>query len=451
MSSYPNIKKLSEARFNALTFTREPLASYISEELEWYTDNDEIVIGTVLHDLIDNDFAYVTLGRDEQSLFRCIELNHSINNIDEARQMLLNSININTISGNHTFPQGDIKKRKNLIFKPIVPEDNLNTNFKHLLSSIGFSPAKEIIREIAYSYIDLDGNFIQQFQTTGFNPRLWELYLYAFLHEQLCYISEDNSTPDYICTKNGIDFCMEAVTVNPTQSGDTSSADSDVNKENKDLNYYSIKYGSPLYSKLKEKYWELEHVKDKPLIFAIQDFHEDKLIRDTSSVLSTYLYGHDAKWYHDASGNLILSYVKIDEHKWQDKEIPSGFFYQPETEHISGILFSNSATPNKFNRIGKSAGFGDARVKILITGTCYNPNPQASTPLAFKQWVEEDKYFEYWSQGLELFHNPNALHPIKQELFPEIAHHIFEDGKIRSYIPDFHPMQSVTHNIVVGK
>ena len=31
---------------------------------------------------------------------------------------------------------------------------------------------------------DVDGNFVQQFQSTGFDARLWELYLYALFTEQ---------------------------------------------------------------------------------------------------------------------------------------------------------------------------------------------------------------------------------------------------------------------------
>jgi hypothetical protein len=32
-------------------------------------------------------------------------------------------------------------------------------------------------------YEDPDGNFIEQFQTTGFDARLWELYLFAMFCE----------------------------------------------------------------------------------------------------------------------------------------------------------------------------------------------------------------------------------------------------------------------------
>ncbi|MBL1638687.1 glycosaminoglycan attachment protein, partial [Acinetobacter baumannii] len=48
------IKNLDIKRFNALAAqSRSPAAAYMSEELEWYADSDEIVLGIVLRDTID--------------------------------------------------------------------------------------------------------------------------------------------------------------------------------------------------------------------------------------------------------------------------------------------------------------------------------------------------------------------------------------------------------------
>ena len=35
--------------------------------------------------------------------------------------------------------------------------------------------------------IDADGNFVEQFQTTGFNARIWELYLFGCEDVQIEY------------------------------------------------------------------------------------------------------------------------------------------------------------------------------------------------------------------------------------------------------------------------
>jgi len=47
-----------------------------------------------------------------------------------------------------------------------------------------------------------------------------------------------------------------------------------------------------------------------------------------------------------------------------------------------------------------------------------------------------------------MFHNPKALHPVDRRLFPNIAHHYFDEGQIRSLLPEFHPFGSYTWNIL---
>ena len=48
-----------------------------------------------------------------------------------------------------------------------------------------------------------------------------------------------------------------------------------------------------------------------------------------------------------------------------------------------------------------------------------------------------------------MFHNPNALYPVPIELFPSIGHHVFEDGMIRSVLPEFYPYSSITMVILI--
>jgi hypothetical protein len=66
-------------------------------------------------------------------------------------------------------------------FIPVVTNEKLNPSFKMVIGNGGYTPARGIIREFFESFVDPDGNFIEQFQTTGFDARIWELYLYAYL------------------------------------------------------------------------------------------------------------------------------------------------------------------------------------------------------------------------------------------------------------------------------
>ncbi|BCL59728.1 hypothetical protein DGMP_04210 [Desulfomarina profundi] len=67
---------------------------------------------------------------------------------------------------------------------------------------------------------------------------------------------------------------------------------------------------------------------------------------------------------------------KIESHTWNGKTIPSKFFAQPGAENISAVLFTNSATITKFNRMGKLAGLGSKDVKLIRQGFMYNPDPE---------------------------------------------------------------------------
>jgi hypothetical protein len=194
------IKAVSRARFEALTFSRHPLASVMADDQEYYSDPNENVLGVLTLDTTDRDWVVVLLGRDELGAFRAMDVEINIRHIDEARRILLRKIQEYVETGQTVFPQGERARKKNEIFRPRVAESELHPYFVVLRDGEGFSPARGIIEEIAIVYVDLDGNFIQQFQTAGFNSRLWELYLYTYFHEEL-FILEDITPPDFTCIK----------------------------------------------------------------------------------------------------------------------------------------------------------------------------------------------------------------------------------------------------------
>ena len=207
-----------------------------------------------------------------------------------------------------------------------------------------------------------------------------------------------------------------------------------------------IRFGSPLYSKLKKKYWELPHVKGNPIVFAIADFHDDHSMLWSSTALINYLYGYRHEFHYDENNKLVTVPKEILVHKVGKKEIPSGFFFQPNAEQVSAILFSASGTISKFNRLGRQAGFRDPNVIMIRQGTCHDHEPNACVPRVFSYRVDENSQ-ETWGEGLSMFHNPNATRPVPEELFPSIAHHHFDNGQIVSLLPEFHPYGSFTMDI----
>lgn len=446
------VKKIDIKRFNALVAqSRSPAAAYMSEELEWFSDSKEIVLGIVLRDTVDNDFVGILLGRDEGDRFRAIDVEASIPTQDEARNWVQGGIRWHAGTGQSVFPQGDDSKGLNL-FDPLVPIARQHPFFTQLSNEDSFVPAKTIINELMPHFKDIDGNFIEQFQSGGFDARLWELYLNTYFNEEQLFFDREYNAPDFVVKKYGIQVAVEAVIVGRKNDNPVSLFrpepkllhPSEIFEKHKDE--MPIKFGSPLYSKLKKEYWNLDHVKDHPLVFAIADFHDDQSMQWSSNALLNYLYGVRHDFSHDENGQLVISPIKIEKHEVGDKVIPSGFFFQEDAENISAVLFSASGTISKFNRIGRQAGYGPANIIMHRFGTCHNHDPNASLPKTFAYQVTTESN-ETWAEGLSMFHNPNAKHPVPEELFPSIAHHYFDNGQIVSYLPEFHPYTSMTMNM----
>lgn len=431
------IKSIAAARFEALCFSRQPLIKLYAEEREWYADVQENVLGVILFDKIDSDWSFLLLGRDELARFSAIDGGVSFSSPDKARQALQHKMMQYSVAGETVFPQGrDLKGKKAFqIFDPAVSHKKQHPDFAHLDRTPAFSPAKEIIAEIAYTFEDPDGNYIQQFQTDGFDARLWEFYLYAALHENNFSIDRDFHAPDYICSKYGAPLVLEATTVNPTQDGEVIKEDPDGIEM---ANYMAIKFANALYSKLQKRYWELDHVKDKPLILAVADFRKPEGIHYSAKFLQEYIYGQRQSRAGDT-----YTYTPIQEHVYRDRKKPSGFFSLPDSENIAAVLFSDGGTISKFNRMGKLAGFGSQEVKMLRIGHRYETSKSPDTTV-FRVMVDSSVYTETWSEGIYIFHNPRAKYPVNPNLFPDASHTYLTNGQYAISIPTRFPIWSKT-------
>lgn len=301
---------------------------------------------------------------------------------------------------------------------------------------------------------DADGNFIEQFQTTGFEARMWELYLFAMLVEAGYSLNRDHAIPDFSAKGLFGDLCIEATTVNPTRDksgavGPPPEAESQEEFLDIQRNYLPIKFAGPLTDKLKKRYWERTNVQGRPLVLAIQDFHAPMSMTMSRTALPVYLYGYVHDWEHESDGKLVIKPRKVALHQWDTKKVKSGFFSLPGAENISAVIADASATISKFNRMGAIAGFGSKRVRMIRRGFATDLDPSASAPKPFVAEVRLPDYHESWIEGMDVYHNPNALHPLAPEMFPGAAHHfIEEDGQIRSFVPDWQPLSSTTHIFV---
>ncbi|MBI1836463.1 MAG: hypothetical protein HYR91_04270 [Flavobacteriia bacterium] len=425
-------------------FTKEPRLTGFCKELEYYSNDNETILATLNEDLFDRDFNCVIFCRDEHWKFRLIDLKINFEKIENARDWIKTEISRHTINKVKTIFQGDLKKGLDL-FDLKVSENKIHPFFKRLNEDEHYKPTKKIISEISNFFHDIDGNFIEQFQSlNGFDSRLWELYLFCLFTEMEFQLLRKYERPDFMIRKQYIEIAIEAVIVNRSKDASFDNVERfhniDISKEiNNDM---PLRFGSSLTAKLNKKYWNLPHVAGKPIIIAIADFYDDYSMTISFNSISDYLYGVKHEHEKDENGELIVTSKQIGKYiKGNGTEIESGFFNLPSSENISGVLFSATATISKFTRMGIQAGFGVKSNKTIRYGACYDQDQNAIDPKLFKYNVEENGT-ESWREGMNLFHNPNALIPIDPDLFPEIGHFTLIDNLIHSITPDFHPFFS---------
>jgi hypothetical protein len=364
--------------------------------------------------------------------------------------------------GKQAYEQGDEKGLPNDFLTPQVPIHKLHPYYKSL-SYRGHEAAKTLLNEIVYSFVDVDGNYIKDFQTTGFDGRLWELYLYIYLHRARFSFDHTVRSPDFLVNYFGQDFAIEAVTVN---RGTVVQEENPIDAGNAFLlclDYMPIKFAGALTAKLQKRYWLLPHVKEKPLILAVHDFHQASTAESLGSMtwsrnaLINYLYGIKPKYefpdenhvrplLRETKAGTSLDYERVSHFTWKDKTVEAGFFDLPGAENISAILFSNNATITAFNRMGHLAGFSASTTKIYRVMDIYNPEPGSIVPMRTVMDIDDRDYEEDWGDSLVMYHNPRALLPIDISCFPNISHMFFDeqDNLVSGYPVPFEVLNSMT-------
>jgi len=413
------VRALSKPRFEALLYRRDPLVELVFEELERWSNADETVIATLGLDRIDHDFSWAILGRDETGVFRAFDTNASVPTLDEARALLHTRIEAISATNAKEFPQGDNDRRKQEILVPCVASKKLHPNFQTLLDGPGYSAARGLLAELSFAFKDRDGNFRKDFQTTGFDGRLWEIYLYAYLYEQRFRVDDKQPVPDFIAEKGGARIAIEAVTVNPTPGVAPRVPKTTAEEFELSRDYMPIKWAGPLTAKLGKQYWKQTQIAGLPLVIAIHDFHGPGSMTWSIWALNDYLYG--------VRSQPDERLVKVESHTLGKKTIPSGFFSLPEAENISAVIASNEATLPKFARIGKIAGFGDHKVKLTRIGATLDLEIMALS--RFSNEAEVGVASETWSTGIWIFHNPNAKILLHPGLFEDSLNVFYRDGQ----------------------
>lgn len=443
-------KPISRSRFNLLAIgTRLSPAGFLYEEVAYWADVEERVIGLIARDIADNDYYWSLLARDRNGRFRSADFDASLRSAEYAtvalRERIATAVTEDDLSVLGT--QGDETNHPtDLLSVPggTKPED-LHPNFRLLLETPGRAPARAVFRELGPWLAPSDPHFVKEFQTKQFDQRLWELYLWAMLRE-LGYDVTQPEAPDFYCRSPVAEFTVEATTCAP--SADGVLADHPEPKSKEEIrefldHYMPMKFGGSLTSKLKKKnaagesYWERGPGAEKPFVIAIADFHrpggdgEVGSMTWTQEALWLYLFGSRIEWEF-VDGSLSVRSVKIGSHKYKGKTVETGFFDLPGAENVSAVVFSNAGTLAKFDRMGVDAGFAPDDHRYFRIGMRLDPDPNAVVGTPFSDQIVAD-CSEGWSDEIQVFHNPKARLPLSLDAFAGTTQHRFEDGNHVAY------------------
>ena len=327
---------------------------------------------------------------------------------------------------------GDRRRPRLLEFDDRTPSDI----FRLLVCKGSHYAAMRVVGETYLAMPNPDRNFVSDMQTSNFDARLWELYLFACFKEQGAKVSQDVVSPDFLIEREGAQAYIEAVTASNPSRGALGEPvrHAPEDKAERMAGAPAERFAKTLHSKLQRAYQHLPHVKDFPFALAIADFHGQGTMVWSREALPTYLYGKLAVVREGQDGPYADG--EPIERLRGKAGIPAGLFLNPEMRSLSAVIFSNAGTMAKFNRMGLLAGFAFPGIRMIRTGTIYDRTPGALKPIEFSLDITSEDYTalwpggEAWCQELEIFHNPLAERPFPFSLLPGATHWFEREGEV---------------------
>ena len=102
------IRAVSRQEFDRFRPTRLPIAGLAIEEVEWFADDEGIVIGVITRFSLDRDWSIAVLGRDTtRGTFRAFDADANFCRLDTARLLLFAKMEMALATGRKVFPQDD--------------------------------------------------------------------------------------------------------------------------------------------------------------------------------------------------------------------------------------------------------------------------------------------------------------------------------------------------------
>jgi hypothetical protein len=316
------------------------------------------------------------------------------------------------------------------LFSRVVEVGRQHPNFASIADESLFGPEQKVIQQWAHSFVDRDNKFVHEFQTT-FNPCFWELYLHAAFIELGYTADYSKATPDFLLQHPLGEIVAEAVTAahpdghRPEWDHPDIRQAVDLDRE-QFLSLASTRLATAICSKevkYREKYSKLTYVQGKPFVICLAPFEQPFFFLQNDNALRRVLYGIDrlvTEEDAESKSRFIMGETRVSKVvKPNGAFVPLGLFTRPGLEHVSAVVFSNTATWTKVRAL---AGAGD--YPVMLFGCRYNASD-------LKYRIEQalrPGYTETLLDGMHVFLNPYATNPLPVGPFEgrEIAIHRFD-------------------------
>lgn len=305
------------------------------------------------------------------------------------------------------------------LFTPVISSERFHPAFNKVLNPPNMHD-KKVLNDWADGFVDRDGKFVKEFQTT-FDSAFWELYLHAAFKELGMECDFRWPRPDF-CIRTPEQFVVEASVALNAQGTPavTETNPLEMPASFKEFNRQAIIRLSnsvhSKYTKYVESYNQLAQAVGKPFVLAIAPFDRPHFPLQAQRAIEALLYRFYVdeerylRKYPDRNAPLLaddLPHVLKD----SGEPLPLGLFCDASMAGISAIIHSTAATWSKVRALGN-----DPDVMI----TAIYENRAEGGQYVFRG--PNARYKENILDGLRVYHNPYAIHPLDSGLFdrPEI-------------------------------
>jgi len=304
------------------------------------------------------------------------------------------------------------------LFTPVVPPKRFHPNFANCIAKR--NPYDEaLLSKWAEGFIDRDNKFVEEFQTS-FNSCFWELYLHAILKEAGCKIDFTHHAPDFV-VMDPVPFVVEATVALNANDALPECTPLDLNLRPRDLNEFNRVAMIRLLNSISEKtkkyhksYQNQPHVTGKPFVLALTPFDQPFFYLQVQRAIEAVLYDYyvDEQEYIDNPSKFDSVRAKNLKavRKSSTVELPLGIFNDAAHAHISAVLFNSSATWGKVKALSDDP-------YPLIYFSAARSDPYTGDFFGFQG--PKAGYEETLFDGLRVYHNPYATHPLDWRVFQE--------------------------------